>query len=99
MKKLTAIVLITMGVVILLGSVSHSWAGDNKRNFRFNFIYNEQGAITGVERWDPKKGENGQMTPVPEYKDPINGVIKTATIMMLNTDDPCIVISGKTYCW
>ncbi len=36
MKKFTVILLIIMGVVILLGSVSHSWAGANKKvSFRF----------------------------------------------------------------
>jgi hypothetical protein len=97
MKKFAVILFIIAGVVILLGSVSHSWAGDQKKVV-FNFVLNfdDKGNITGVEAWDPK---TKALKSVAEKKDAITGVIRTGTILMLNTDDPCVVIGGKTYCW
>jgi len=97
MKKFTVILLIIMGVAILLGSLSHSWAGDKKKVV-FNFVlnYDDKGNITGVEAWDPKVKA---LKAVAEKKDAITGVIGTATIFMLNTDDPCVSVSGHTYCW
>ncbi len=97
MKKFIVVVLIIIGVAILLGSVSHSWAGDQKK-VAFNFVlnYDDKGNITGVEAWDPKAKA---LKAVAEKKDAITGVVRTGTIFMLNTDDPCVEVSGHKYCW
>jgi hypothetical protein len=97
MKKFTVILLIIMGVAMLLGSVSHSWAGDQKKVV-FNFVLNfdDKGNITGVEAWDPK---TKSLKAAAEKKDAVTGVVRTGTIYMLNTDDPCVEIGGRRYCW
>jgi hypothetical protein len=97
MKKFTVILLIIVTATFFLGSVSYSWAGDKKKvDFRFVLTFDDKGGITGVEAWDPKENK---LKPVPEKKDAVSGVIRTGTILMLNTDDPCVVIGGRTYCW
>jgi hypothetical protein len=96
MKKVTVILLIIMGVVILLGSVSNSWAGDNKVFFHFVLIFDDNGNITGVDALNPK---TGGLMKVQERKEPIQDIVGTATLHWLRGDDPCVVIGGKKYCW
>ena len=100
MKKFTVILLIIMGIVILLGSVSHSWAGDSKKaNFRFDVNFDDKGNITGVDRWDATRTPPG-MVPAETRVEVRDKVIKDAgAILIFKDEDPCVVIGGKKYCW
>ena len=97
MKKFTVILLIIMGVVILLGSVSHSWAGDPKKaNFHFDVNFDDNGKVTGVDRWNEKERK---MVPAETRVEVKDKVIKDAGVILIFKDeDPCVVIGGTKYC-
>jgi hypothetical protein len=97
MKKLTVILLIIMGVVILLGSVSNSWAGANKKVlFLFVLNFDEKGNVTGVDTLDR---QTGALRSIEGRTDAIQDIVGSATLHWLKDDDPCVVIGGKRYCW
>ena len=97
MKNLTVILLIIMGVVILLGSVSNSWAGANKKVlFHFVLTFDEKGNVIGVDALNP---QTGGLRSIEGKTDAIQGIVGSATLLWLDKDDPCVVIGGKRYCW
>lgn len=98
MKKFTVILLIIVGVVIFLGSVSDLWAGGPNKKVFFHFVltFDDKGNVTGVDALNP---QTGALRSVVGTTAPITGVVGTATLLWLDKDDPCVVIGGTRYCW
>jgi len=101
MKKFTVILLVIMGVVIFLGSMSNLWAENLGKEgksvfFLFRLTLDNQGNITGVEALNP---QTGGLRAIEGKTGPITGIVGTATLLMLDNDDPCVVYGGKSYCW